>query len=146
MRRTLTLLTLSAFGVAACGNHPTNLPADNAERACTPPRAHWLPQASLGAGLDPGRNHISVDRNGAIYLNGKPRSLAVVSEYLSLVATMRPRPYTFLETEMGAPCALVERVRDEMERRLNCRDGGECAEGIWTVWKETPAPAGTPPS
>jgi hypothetical protein len=146
MRRTLNLLMLMAFGVVACGEAATTDTAESSDRACTPPRSHWLRQASLGAGLDPGRNHVSIDRNGTIYLNGQPSSMSRVSEFLSLVATLNPRPFTFLETEMGTSCALVERVRDEMERRLNCREGGLCAEGIWKVWEETPAPPGTPPS
>lgn len=91
-------------------------------------------------------NRLSVDRNGAIYWNGRPSSLVRVSEYLTIVAGMNPQPFTFLETEMGTPCGLVETVRDEMERRLQCQDGGPCAEGIWLVWRHTPVPPGTPPS
>jgi hypothetical protein len=146
MRRTFILLIVTAFGLAACGGAATDKSAERADRACTPPRAHWLRQASLGAGLGPGLNHVSVDRNGAIYVNGHPSSLSRMSAFLSDVAPLNPRPFTFLETEMGAPCALVERVRDEMERRLDCRGEGSCAEGIWTVWDETPSPPGTPPS
>ncbi len=70
-----------------------------------------------------------------------------MSHYLAIVDGMSPEPVTLLETEMGAPCALVERVRDEMERRLHCSGfRGLCAEGIWKVWQETPLPPGTPPS
>jgi len=103
-------------------------------------------QAALDAGLSPGINHLSVDREGSLYWNGKPQSLTRMSETLAVIATLNPRPHTFLETEMGAPCGVVERVRDEMESRLNCRHDGSCAEGIWKVWQETPNPPHTPPS
>jgi hypothetical protein len=146
MRRTLAFLILMAVGVAACSGPATDNAVESAERACTPPRSHWMRQAALDAGLTPPTNRLSVDRNGAIYWNGRPSTLSRVSASLSVVATMNPRPNTFLETEMGTPCALVERVRDEMERRLNCRDAGRCAEGIWKVWQETPSPPGAPVS
>jgi len=81
-----------------------------------------------------------------IYWNGQATTFPRLSHYLDIVATMNPRPHTFLETEMGAPCALLDRIRDEMDRRLQCRSEGFCAEGIWTVWEHTPLPLGTPPS
>ncbi|MEA3028812.1 MAG: hypothetical protein QOJ53_2317 [Sphingomonadales bacterium] len=146
MLRTLLALIFVASGVTACGGPAANNTAEGVERACTPPRSHWLQQGPLDVGLTAPVNRLSVDRNSAIYWNGQPSSLSRVSQYLSVVATMRPRPFTFLETEMGTPCALIERVRDEMERRLNCRGEGSCAEGIWKVWQETPIPPGTPPS
>jgi hypothetical protein len=146
MWRTLVALLVVVCGVAACGGAPTDNVAERVDRACTPPRSHWIPRGPLDAGMNAPVNFLSVDRNGAIYWNGRPTSLPQVSEYLALIATMNPLPATFLETETGAPCALVERVRDEMERRLNCRGAGLCAEGIWRVWQETPIPPGTPAS
>lgn len=59
---------------------------------------------------------------------------------------MNPLPIVFLETETGTPCALIEAIRDELDRRLRCRDEGRCAEGIWRVWQDMPLPPGTPPS
>jgi len=146
MRQLLALTIILVGGIAACSGPAANNAIESSAQACTPPRAHWTRQAALDAGLTPPINYLSVDRNGAIYWNGQPSNVAHVSEFLAVVATMNPRPHTFLETEMGAPCALVERVRDEMDRRLNCRAGGQCAEGIWRVWQQTRIPAGTPPS
>jgi len=134
-----------AFALGACGTASRN-DSEPSGRACTPPRSYWLRQFPLDAGLAPPINHLSLDRNGAIYWNGQPSSLSAVSRNLAIVATLNPEPTTFLETEMGTPCALVERVRDEMDRRLECRNHGPCAEGIWKVWQETPIPPGTPPS
>jgi hypothetical protein len=132
-------------GVVACGKPAASNTAETAERACSPPRSHWLrpgPVDGVGVLI----NRLAINRYGAIYWNGEATELSRVSEYLSVVATMNPEPVTFLETEMGAPCALVERLRDEMERRQHCRNGGRCAEGIWMVWQHTPLPPGTPPS
>jgi hypothetical protein len=81
-----------------------------------------------------------------IYWNGRRTTFSDVTRDLSIIATMNPRPTAFLEMEMGTPCALVERVRDEMERHLQCRNGGRCAEGVWKLWQESPIPLGTPPS
>ena len=89
---------------------------------------------------------LSLDQHGVIHWEGHVRSFAQLSHYLGIVATMTPTPHVFLETEMGAPCAVLERVRDEMDRRLQCRTEHSCAEGIWTVWEATPIPPGTPVS
>lgn len=137
-----------AFVLIACGAASCRQAAPNAEvvaRACTPPRAHWMPQGNFD-GLMPPILRLSMDRNGAIHWNGRVTSLSQLSGYLATIHTMRPEPIVFLETEMGAPCAAVEAVRDEMERRMHCSDHGTCAEGIWTVWQATPTPPGTPPS
>jgi hypothetical protein len=144
MMRALITISFVGLALAACHDAAPGDVAQAAERACTPPRAHWVRQASLDAGLGPPINHLSLDRNGRVYWNGRLTSMDEVSRYLSLVTTLNPEPFTFLETEMGTPCALVERVRDEMDRRLRCGDGGVCAEGIWKVWQETPTPPGTP--
>jgi hypothetical protein len=145
MRRAHFILIVLVTGLAACGgNVATNRGAESAVRACTPPRTYWLPPGPLGSGLV--MNHLSIDHRGAIYWNGQPASLSRVSYYLTIVDGMSPEPLTFLETEMGAPCALVDRVRDEMDRRLHCRASYRCGEGIWKVWQETPLPPGTPPT
>lgn len=134
-------------GLAACGDVGANNTVAIAEaKACTPPRSHWMRPVPLDAGLSPPINRISLDSQGMIYWNGQATTFPRLSHYLDIVAAMNPRPHTFLETEMGAPCALLDRIRDEMDRRLQCRTQGSCAEGIWTVWEHTPLPPGTPPS
>jgi hypothetical protein len=115
------------------------------ERACTPPRAYWEPQHNFD-GLMPPINRVSLDRNNIVYWNGRAVSLRRLSRYLGIVHGMNPEPLTFLDSEMGAPCATMEAIRDEMDRRLECRNSGRCAEGIMAVWEETPTPPGTPPS
>jgi len=91
-------------------------------------------------------NKVAVDRTGAIYWNGKPVTPETLNKYLSLTRTMNPVPVTFLETEMGTPCASLDAVRKQMERHLDCAGGMYCNEGILTVWDNIPSPPGTPPS
>lgn len=146
MQRNLIAFIAMASGLAACGGTATNNTTASLARACTPPRSHWLPQGPLNVGVSAPTNRISLDRNAAIYWNGQPTTLPRLQEYLSLIATLEPEPVTFLDTEMGTPCALVEGVRDEMDRRLHCGAEGLCAEGVWKVWQATPIPPGTPPS
>jgi ABC-type siderophore export system fused ATPase/permease subunit len=91
-------------------------------------------------------NKVALDRTGAIYWNGKPISAKKLDEYLALMPTMDPEPWIFLETEMGAPCASLDAVRDQIEKRMHCAEGGRCNEGIMTVWDNIPNPPGTPVS
>lgn len=143
------LLMVLAWSTAACRQTGENNvaaevgKAEQTARACSPRRSSWIsPGPFTGVVI----NHISVDQNGAIYWNGARKSLAEISSYMSVTANMNPQPFTFLQTEMGVPCALVEQVRDEMERRLDCRHNGPCGEGIQQVWEATPLPPGTPPA
>lgn len=147
----MILLTLAA-STAACrpadGNNAGAATANGAQTAmaCTPPRAHWMRPAPLSEGMGPPIWRISLGHQGRIHWAGRVTTLPQLSHYLGIVATMNPRPHIFLETEMGVSCTLLEQVRDEMDRRLQCRTEGSCAEGIWTVWEATPIPPGTPPS
>ena len=135
-----------AVGLAACSGSTTKNATETVARACSPPRPAWLAHGPLDAGLMPPAMRVSLDRNGAIYWNGHRTTLPRLREYLSIIVTMEPQPVTFLDTEMGTPCALVDQVREEMERHLHCAAHGFCAEGIWEVWEETPIPPGTPVS
>ena len=146
MKPTLFQSGLLSLGIAACGGQPVGNTAHPEQRACTPPREHWIQQTSLDSGLSVPEVHLSVDRNARLYWNGYPSDLRQVSTNLSVISHLSTTPVVFLETEMGASCALVDRVRDEMETKLDCRNGGPCAEGIWKVWQETPSPTGVPPS
>ena len=91
-------------------------------------------------------NKVALDRTGAIYWNGKPLSSENLDKYLALQPTMDPEPWIFLETEMGAPCATLESVRDQIEKHMHCEQGGRCNEGILTVWDNIPGPPGGPVS
>ncbi|HTU11769.1 MAG TPA: hypothetical protein VMG08_12830 [Allosphingosinicella sp.] len=145
--RQACLLALAVVlpGLAACSKPEANNALEMSALACTPPRANWMRQGNFD-GLMPPINRLSLDRNGAIHWNGRVIAMRQLSEYLGIVHGMNPEPIVFLETEMGAPCARLEAIRDEMERRMECSNFGSCAEGIWHVWQATPTPPGTPPS
>ena len=91
-------------------------------------------------------NKVALDRAGALYWNGKPVTKEVLDNNLALMHSLDPEPVTFLETEMGVDCASLEAVRDQMERRLGCSNGGRCNEGIVTVLDAAPNPPGAPAS
>ena len=112
-------------------------------KACSPPRSTWAKPRSFGLVV---LNKIALDRTGALYWNGKPISSQALEKYLALQPTMDPEPWIFLETEMGAPCASLDAVRDQVERHMHCAEGGRCNEGIMTVWDNIPSPPGTPVS
>jgi hypothetical protein len=140
---TVIALALLASSVGACTQSAPS--AQVQARACTPPRAHWQRQHNF-EGLMPLIIRVSLDRGGTVYWEGRVSSLHQVYGYFDVARTMSPQPLIFLDTEMGAPCAALESLRDEMDRRLQCNPHGMCAEGIWAVWRATPTPPGTPPS
>ena len=111
--------------------------------ACSPPRSTWGTPGSFHAVV---MNRIALDQAGKVYWNGKPVTTEKLDKYLALIPTMDPLPVTFLEIEMGVPCASLEAIRDRMERRLNCANGGRCREGILIVWDNLPSPPGAPVS
>lgn len=127
MRSALTALLIFLF-TSACAQKP---PA-----ACTPPRPAWGKPRNFG--LVP-MNEIALDRTGALYWNGRSVTKAALDGYLDLMHTLDPEPVTFLETEMGVPCASLDAIRNQMERRLNCSNGGRCSEGVVTVWDKIPS-------
>lgn len=89
-------------------------------------------------------NKVALDKAGALYWNGKPIHSDALEKYLALQPTLNPQPIIFLETEMGAPCASLDAVRDQIERHIHCAESGRCNEGILTVWDNIPRPPGTP--
>jgi len=91
-------------------------------------------------------NKVAVDRAGTLYWNGKAVTSKTLDRNLALGPTMNPEPWIFLETEMGAPCASIEAVRDQIEKHVSCANRHSCNEGIMTVWDNIPSPPGTPPS
>ena len=73
-------------------------------------------------------NQISVKRDGKIRWNGKEISTAQLRDYSSQVPQLNPTPFTILEIENGASCALVRQVRETLNERAKCPDSG-CGEG-----------------
>ena len=114
--------------------------------ACSPPLKSWgKPHPHLGP--DIAILHVAIDHNGDVYFNGKQTSLAYLPVQLDVVPRMGdPEPAVILETEMGAPCDVLDEVRTLMTERLACESEGHCDEGIETVWRDWPLPPGTPPS
>lgn len=129
------MVILTIVAASACSRE--------APKACSPPRSTWGHPRSFGLVV---LNRISLDRSGKIYWNGKPVSRETLDRYLATGRTLNPEPWIFLETEMGASCASVEAVRDQVEKQVDCATGYRCNEGIMTVWENTPIPPGTPPS
>jgi hypothetical protein len=117
--------------------------AQEAQKACSPPRSTWAKPRSFGLVV---LNKVALDRTGALYWNGKPISAPALEKYLALQPTLDPEPWIFLETEMGAPCDRLDAVRDQVERYMHCSEGGRCNEGIMTVWDNIPGPSGGPVS
>jgi hypothetical protein len=131
------LLLGSALAVSGCAPKPP--------QACTPPRSYWHRPPGFD-GLHPPIQLVGIDRNGAVYWDGKLTSQPRFTTSLKAVHAMNPAPEVFLEVEAGVPCAALEAVRDEMDRQMDCRGGGACAEGVRSIWAGVEAPPGTPPS
>jgi hypothetical protein len=80
--------------------------------------------------------HVAIDRLGDVYFDGKPTDLAKLPLQLEIVPKMgAPEPATILETEMGAPCAVLNQVRLIMNEQLKCDRGAHCDEGVQAVWR-----------
>lgn len=132
-RSPLTLLVACA-AIAACSSSDP--------RACTPPRDYWTKPHNRG-GLVPVSNALALTHNGSIYWNGTKVSLKTVDLYLRQSHMMSPEPVVFLEAEMGAPCRVLEDLRDRMDKALECRKAGSrCEEGLRSVWDALPSPPG----
>jgi hypothetical protein len=86
---------------------------------------------------------VAVDQSGKIFWNGKPISFEKFSEFVSAAHRMNPEPQVFLEIEAGTPCEELERVRDEMDRKLACDRNSVCSEGVFTIWEKVPTPSRT---
>jgi hypothetical protein len=66
---------------------------------------------------------------------------------LSMMSKFGPPPVdVYLATEMGADCGVVEEVRNAFDMELKCKESGQCAEGIRSLWQNWPMKPGTPPS
>ena len=85
-------------------------------------------------------NYVSITKDGALHWNGKLISPVRHGQYLRQSHQLIPEPVVFLETEMGVPCDALDAVRKQMDDALECKESGQCAEGIQTVWRELPTP------
>jgi hypothetical protein len=131
---------LLALALSACGRQKVTA------KACTPPRDYWQSPHFIG-GLDVPAALVSLDHQNHLYLWGKPITARQLSSELNKINKVtNPDVPVFLDTEMGADCAILDAVRDQIDRSLNCEASGRCAEGSRIVWKEWPIPPGTPPS
>ncbi|HEU0043393.1 hypothetical protein [Sphingomonas sp.] len=114
-----------------------------APKACSPPRSEWGKPRSFELIV---LNKIALDRTGRTYWNGKQVSRETLDEYLVLGTRLNPEPWVFLETEMGASCASIEAIRDQVEKRVDCATGYRCNEGIMTIWENMAISSTTPAS
>jgi len=97
--------------------------------------------------LEAPRVSFELDHNSKLYQDGKALDFDKFNDRLKQLSRLtNPDVQVHLETEMGADCSTLERVRDLMERHLSCTERGQCAEGNKDVWREWPIPMGTPPS
>ena len=135
MRNTLVATSLALLLLGGC--------AKGHQQACSGRRATWRHPHNF-EGLVPPIHMLSITAAGGLFWNGKAISWETLRRYLALSHRLNPEPTVFLQTEMGVSCDVVERVRDEMDREMDCRNGGRCAEGILSVWKALPNPPGTP--
>lgn len=111
---------------------------DVAVRACTPPLTSWLaPHPHLGPDIPTFR--VSLDRNGVIYFDGARLSPVQLAARLDEVHRLHtPDPAIVLETEMGAPCQVLDDVRSIMNEHLQCHRGAHCDEGVEAVRQTIP--------
>lgn len=137
MRKSVVCLLVADAVLSGCS-------ADG-PRACTPPRSYWQRPHNF-AGLMPKMNEVAIDHAGGLYWNGEPVSPQQLNGFLTVSHSLNPEPVVFLQTEMGASCKHVEKLRDRMDEALECRKSNRCAEGIVSVWRELPTPPGTPVS
>ena len=100
------------------------------ERACSPAREYWHNPAEAGE-LEPLRNRVTLRRDGKILWNGFNASNDQIAQLLAASHKLTPEPGVYLEAEMGASCADLDRMRNQMDTALQCRiDGRKCLEGL----------------
>jgi hypothetical protein len=113
---------LSPAMLLACAVAESQAPAN-----CAGPRAGWV-TPSDGSPHWAIINRISIDPNQVIKWNGVEVSRERLREYLGIVRTMNPLPFTVLSFERDVDCQLLGSIRDDMAAALPC-DQGACGEG-----------------
>ena len=142
MIRTSAGLLLFALALPSCQRRPEA----EQTKACTAPRTYWQ-QPHFTGGLETLVGQVSLDHRSQVYYAGKPVSLDQLSARLNAANKVtNPDLIILLDTEMGADCAILDSVRNRIDRAMNCKTSQRCAEGSRTVWNALPVPPGTPPS
>jgi hypothetical protein len=97
---------------------------------CAAPLAGWL-KPSDGYSVLAIANHVSVKRDGQIEWNSKGISAEQLGNYASMIPQMNPTPFTILQIEKGANCAVVRQVRKTIDERAKCSKDrrSACGEG-----------------
>jgi hypothetical protein len=92
----------------------------------------------------PSMNELSLTHDGSIYWNGAHITSPKLKTILDASHRLNPEPVVFLQTEAGVSCDVLDKLRDQMDRALDCHNSNRCAEGIPAVWRGLPTPPGTP--
>jgi hypothetical protein len=119
MRAVAMLASAMLFGCGVADSH--------ALLNCTAPRAGWA-VPSDGSPHMAVINRIAIGRDQGIKWNGVAVSRERLREYLGIVRTMEPLPFTILSFASDVDCQLLESIRDDMAASLPC-DRGACGEG-----------------
>jgi len=139
-RQRSLIAALSVGALLGCDSHP------KIDRACTAPRGYWQQPHNID-GLERPYAQVSIDHASSLYLQGRRIGVGELEKQLRTAASIHsPEIDVFLDTEMGADCRTVEATRDLIDRTMNCRSSNQCAEGSREIWRNWPAPPGTPPS
>lgn len=112
-----------------------------APAACQGPRAGWA-RPSAGIPHLAVVNRVAVAGSGLIRWNGVPIDRDTLGQYLALVRTMRPLPFTILQPAPNVDCAFLRAVRDDIAAALPCA-AGACGE--WAAAWTEPLPPPTAP-
>jgi hypothetical protein len=73
-------------------------------------------------------NRLRLKASGSLEWNGSRVSEENVVQYLQLVTTLPPQPFTILEIEKGASCERATAVRMLIDRWVKCRAAPVCGE------------------
>ena len=73
-------------------------------------------------------NRLRLKADGSLEWNGTRVSEESVVQYLQLVASMPPQPFTILEIEKGASCERARAARMLIDLWVTCRAGPVCGE------------------
>jgi hypothetical protein len=91
-------------------------------------------------------NKVRVLRDGTLRWNGKTITEDQLAGYSAILPTMNPLPFTILEIEHGASCAVVQKTRETIDIRAKCMESGgsRCGEGAgpWATIGDVIGPNG----